>query len=122
LLAYQQLNDDYELMVFEDPDESHIINNVVPDLEVRDLLYEQALSKRTNLIKTSNGEYLHIEQAIKILTPYREVISKNRSQRYIIAKHIPGMNNIPQTHNIKPFIYIAIKNNVKNSYLYRIRL
>jgi len=44
-------------MVFEDPYESQILNNVIPDLEVRDLLYDQVSSKRTNFNKNSNGEY-----------------------------------------------------------------
>jgi len=65
LLAYQQLNDDYELVVLEDPDESQIINNIIPDFEVRDLLYDQAISKRTNFITTSDGGYINIEQSYK---------------------------------------------------------
>ncbi|KAJ7381845.1 hypothetical protein OS493_038710 [Desmophyllum pertusum] len=54
-----------------------------------------------------NGESVHINRALKLILP-REYISKERSRRHWVSKHLPLMNPIASDHNVIRFRDVAI--------------
>ncbi len=74
---------------------------------------EEEETKTTSLTKNSkwyilrNGEKIHINRALKLILP-REYISKERSKRHWVSKHLPLMNPIASDHNVIRFRDVAI--------------
>ena len=62
---------------------------------------------------------IHIKKALKLLIP-REFISRNRSQRHISSKYLPGFEVIEKPHDIVLFCDIALKAQFQRKKAYKV--
>ena len=62
---------------------------------------------------------IHIKKALKLLIP-REFISRNRSQRHISSKYLPGFEVIEKSHHIVLFCDIVLKAQFQRKKAYKV--
>ena len=83
--------------------------------------FSSECTSKWHITKLENGEMksIHIKKALKLLLP-REWISRNRGQRHIASKHLPGHAPVEPGHDVHKFCDVAVKVQVKETPCYQI--